>query len=63
MIGALTLVGDAGAVHRSVADLAQAGLTELVFNPAGGGIPRQLERFAEATMSLRGDAAVPGAAG
>jgi hypothetical protein len=39
MICALTLVGGAGAVHRSVADLAQAG---------------------PATMSLRGDAAVPG---
>jgi 5,10-methylenetetrahydromethanopterin reductase len=56
MIGALALVGDVQTVHRSVAELAQAGLTELVFNPAGAGIPGQLERFAEATMSLRSSA-------
>lgn len=52
MAGALAVVGDAEAVRESIAGLGQIGVTEMLFNPAGSAIPRELERFAEATMRL-----------
>jgi 5,10-methylenetetrahydromethanopterin reductase len=52
----LAAVGDADTIRQSVADLAQLGLTELLFNPLGPGIPRELECFAEATTFVRDDA-------
>lgn len=43
-----TLTGDPGAVRARVEEYAAAGVTELVFQPAGPDIPRELTAMAEA---------------
>jgi 5,10-methylenetetrahydromethanopterin reductase len=53
MVSGLTVTGTADEVRESVAKLGAMGITEVLFNPAGADIPRELERFAEATSSLR----------
>jgi 5,10-methylenetetrahydromethanopterin reductase len=45
-----TMVGDAGAVRRGVADLAAAGLSEVIYTPAGPDVPRELQAFAAANQ-------------
>jgi 5,10-methylenetetrahydromethanopterin reductase len=43
-----TMVGEADAVGRAVADLAGAGFAEAIYTPAGPDVPRELKAFAEA---------------
>lgn len=61
MAGTFTVIGDAEAIRQSIAGLAELGLTEVLYNPAGPDIPRELERFADATLSRRPAAPVEAA--
>jgi 5,10-methylenetetrahydromethanopterin reductase len=45
LLGKFTLTGAPEALRERVAGLAAAGVTELVYQPAGGDIPGELERF------------------
>jgi len=42
------LTGDPGAVRAKITELAEAGVTEIAYQPAGPDIPRELEAFANA---------------
>lgn len=58
MVRELTLTGRADEVCERVAQLQALGLTEIIFNPAGPDIRRELERFAAACMSLHDPSAI-----
>lgn len=51
MVGNFSLIGDEAAVAQQVRDLAAAGVSELLYSPAGDNIPHELEKFAGAAMS------------
>jgi 5,10-methylenetetrahydromethanopterin reductase len=45
LLGAFTLTGTPAELQKRVSDLAAAGVTEVVYQPAGPDIPGELERF------------------
>jgi 5,10-methylenetetrahydromethanopterin reductase len=47
-LGAFTLTGTSAVVRARVAEFAAAGVTEIVYQPAGDDIPGELERFFDA---------------
>jgi hypothetical protein len=49
---AMTLTGSAPEVRSKAEQLAEAGVTEIVYQPAGSDIPRELRAFAQATGGL-----------
>jgi 5,10-methylenetetrahydromethanopterin reductase len=46
------MTGTAAEVRERVAGLAETGITEIAFQPAGPDIPRELKAFAAATSEL-----------
>jgi 5,10-methylenetetrahydromethanopterin reductase len=48
MARTFTLTGTAGEVRQRLAAMAAAGVTELVYQPMGPDIPRELRAFADA---------------
>jgi len=53
LAGMFTTTGTAEEVRAKLDDLAQVGVTEVAYQPAGPDIPRELRAFAEATADLR----------
>jgi len=53
MIPAFTLTGTADEVGARVAALAEAGVTEVAFQPGGPGVERELRSFADAVAGAR----------
>ena len=51
MLGQVTLSGTAGELRARIGDLAEAGVTELVYQPCGPGIRRELEVFMTAAKA------------
>jgi 5,10-methylenetetrahydromethanopterin reductase len=52
LLPSFTMTGSATEVRARVADLAEAGVTEIAYQPAGPDIPRELATFAAATSGL-----------
>jgi 5,10-methylenetetrahydromethanopterin reductase len=52
LLPAFTTTGTAAEVRQRVAGLAEAGVTEIAYQPAGPDIPRELAAFAAATSGL-----------
>ena len=46
------MTGTAAEVRARVVDLAEAGVTEIAYQPAGPDIPRELATFVAATSGL-----------
>lgn len=47
-LASVTMTGSAQTVGKAVADLAAAGATEVMFEPSGPDIPRELRSFVTA---------------
>jgi 5,10-methylenetetrahydromethanopterin reductase len=52
LIPEVTMTATAAEIRARVADLAEAGFTEIAYQPMGPDIPRELEAFAAATSEL-----------
>jgi len=48
-----TTTGSAEEVRTKLEGLAEVGVTEIAYQPAGPDIPRELRAFADATADLR----------
>ena len=46
-----TMVGDPARVARNLGNLASAGYQEVIYNPTGPDVPRELAAFAAAAQS------------
>ena len=53
LAGMFTTTGSAEEVRTKLEGLAEVGVTEIAYQPAGPDIPRELRAFADATADLR----------